>query len=187
MTLSHCWGPDGPGFTLSQASFGRLKEGCPIDSLPQTFRDAVHIVKYLGGPYLWIDALCIIQDDKSDWRLESSKMAGVYLNSELNIAASVGMNSHQGIFKNKNPLNISPCIIQTSWTTAPKIFASNLNSFYLEFETFYLNTCAWVLQERLLAPRVVRFGPTESIGNVIPVFVVRLSPSRNPDTAATLT
>jgi hypothetical protein len=67
MTLSHCWGPDGPGFTLSHASFGRLKEGCPIDSLPQTFRDAVHVVKYLGCPYLWIDALCIIQDDKSDW------------------------------------------------------------------------------------------------------------------------
>ena len=141
MTLSHCWGPDRPGSALSRASFGRLKEGCPIDSLPQTFRDAILIVKYLGCPYLWIDALCIIQDDKSDWRRESSKMADVYLNSELNIAASVGIKSHQDIFKHRNPLRISPCIIHTSWTTTRKVFASYWKSSSVCIERFHLNTC----------------------------------------------
>jgi hypothetical protein len=52
-------------------------------------------------------------------------MADVYLNSELNIAASVGINSHQGLFKHRNPLKISPCIIHTSRVTAPKLFASH--------------------------------------------------------------
>ena len=161
MTLSHCWGSNGPDFTLNETSSGRLKEGVPICSLPQTFRDAVHIVKGLGCSYLWIDALCIIQDDKSDWRRESSKMADVYLNSELNIAASIGINSHQGIFRDRNPLNISPCIIHTSWKTAPKIFASHSHRTGSDIDTSHLNTRAWVLQERLLAPRVAHFGPTE--------------------------
>lgn len=88
-------------------------------------------------------------------------MADVYLNSELNIAASVGINSHQGLFKHRNPLKISPCIIHMSRVTAPKLFASHSNFFCINIKRFHLNTRAWVLQERLLAPRVVHFGPSE--------------------------
>ncbi|KAH7370060.1 hypothetical protein BKA65DRAFT_386907, partial [Rhexocercosporidium sp. MPI-PUGE-AT-0058] len=46
----------------------------PSITLPATFRDAVVITRLLGVKYLWIDSLCIIQDQLSDWEHESAKM-----------------------------------------------------------------------------------------------------------------
>jgi hypothetical protein len=52
-------------------------------SLPQTFKDAIHICRKLGIYRLWIDALCIIQDDLKDWEIESAKMASIYAGASL--------------------------------------------------------------------------------------------------------
>jgi hypothetical protein len=49
---------------------------------------AIFIASKLGLEYLWIDSLCIIQDDEDDWRQESALMSTVYGNSYLNIAAA---------------------------------------------------------------------------------------------------
>jgi hypothetical protein len=47
----------------------------PLESVenpkPKNFIDAVAITKRLGLRYLWIDSVCIIQDDKDDWQKES--------------------------------------------------------------------------------------------------------------------
>jgi hypothetical protein len=112
-------------FKLTQQSLARFKQGIPLSILPQAFQDATYVVRYLGQQYLWIDALCIIQDDPLDWREQAAKMADVYLNSELNIAVSESKNSHDGIFWSRNPLEITPCIIQTRRDgVAMKIIAS---------------------------------------------------------------
>src|SRR5271170_8055968 len=72
--------------------------GIPWSSLPETFQDAITITRKLGIQYLWIDALCIVQDDLSDWEIESSKMASIYSHSFLTIAASHGRDSRSGCF-----------------------------------------------------------------------------------------
>jgi len=61
--------------------------------LSQTFQDAVKLVKQLGQHYLWIDSLCIIQDDKTDWAIEAAAMAAVYGNSIFTIFALSSQNS----------------------------------------------------------------------------------------------
>lgn len=48
-------------------------------------------MREIGNRYLWIDSLCIIQKDKTDWENESAKMAGVYQSAYLVIAASGAM------------------------------------------------------------------------------------------------
>jgi hypothetical protein len=48
--------------------------GIPLSSLPKTFLDAIVVTKALGLRYLWIDSLCIIQDDEDDWLAESKTM-----------------------------------------------------------------------------------------------------------------
>jgi hypothetical protein len=58
-------------------------------SLPKSFQDAVTVTRGLGLRYLWIDALCIAQDDKSDWELESGNMAAIYRNVYLVIGADM--------------------------------------------------------------------------------------------------
>ena len=72
----------------------------PFDKLPQTIRDAVLITRKLGKQFLWVDALCIIQDSVNgdDWERESSKMNQIYGNAFLTIAAASASDSHGGIF-----------------------------------------------------------------------------------------
>jgi hypothetical protein len=49
----------------------------PFDALPTTYRDAIVFTRGLGMQWLWIDSLCIIQDDLTDWQHEASKMSEV--------------------------------------------------------------------------------------------------------------
>ena len=65
ITLSHCWGNESP-FTTQHSSMESRKQGIKLDELPKTFQDAICITRELGVKYLWIDSLCICQDDKGD-------------------------------------------------------------------------------------------------------------------------
>lgn len=95
--LSHCWGKDKLITTTSQTIASHLS-GIPLAVLPKTFGDAVTLTRNLGLRYLWIDSLCIIQDSREDWQIESSKMADIYHNSFLTIAAISSPDSRGGCF-----------------------------------------------------------------------------------------
>jgi hypothetical protein len=84
MTLSHCWGGRSH-IKLTMDNTEDFQSNIPCDDLPKTFLEAISVVKHLGIAYLWIDALCIIQDSPSDWACEAAKMPKVYANSFLNI------------------------------------------------------------------------------------------------------
>ncbi|KAK0718956.1 heterokaryon incompatibility protein-domain-containing protein, partial [Apiosordaria backusii] len=86
VALSYCWGSDG-FFKTTRATTDNLKQGFGLSLLPKTLQDAVKVTQQLGNEYIWIDALCIIQDDAADWEKESGKMAEVYGNARVTIAA----------------------------------------------------------------------------------------------------
>jgi hypothetical protein len=88
VALSHCWGNRKPIVTNS-ATYDDHLNGIAFDTLPQTFRDAVAVVRALGYQYLWIDCLCIIQQDADDWHREAARMTSVYANAALTIASCV--------------------------------------------------------------------------------------------------
>lgn len=73
------------------------------ETLPRTFQDAVSFRRALGIHYLWIDALCIIQDSKDDWLIESAFMGKVYSCCFLNIAATASVTPISGFFRTRNP------------------------------------------------------------------------------------
>ena len=85
-TLSHCWGR-----TLVIQTTTRLldqyKQNIPFENLSKTFQDALIVCRRLGIRFLWIDFLCIVQDDPLDWEHEAAKMADVYAGPYLNISA----------------------------------------------------------------------------------------------------
>lgn len=64
--------------------------------LPQCLQDAVTVTRSLNIRYLWIDVLCIIQDDADDWRQESVKMYELFLNAFVTIGAAVSESFDQG-------------------------------------------------------------------------------------------
>ncbi|MBE3109014.1 MAG: HET domain-containing protein, partial [Acidobacteria bacterium] len=97
MTLSHRWGGKDVIHT-TKATLDARKAGIPLSDLPRTFINAVTICRRLGVRYLWIDSLCIIQDSREDWEREAARMADVYANSYLTIAASSSPDSSGGCF-----------------------------------------------------------------------------------------
>ena len=72
VALSHCWG-GAIGSSLLSGNLDDMRGG-KVRSLPNSFRDAIAITRSLGFQYLWIDSLCIVQDDKKEWETESTNM-----------------------------------------------------------------------------------------------------------------
>ena len=97
MTLSHSWGSS-PQLTTTTKRLNEFKKGVEVSSLPKNFQDAVQITRKLGIRFLWIDSLCIIQDDPQDWERESAQMASIYRNSYLTISATASPDSSSGCF-----------------------------------------------------------------------------------------
>ncbi|PVH85646.1 heterokaryon incompatibility, partial [Cadophora sp. DSE1049] len=69
-----------------------------LSELSKTFKEAIHIATQLGLQYIWIDSLCIVQDDAEDWAREAVQMSDVYGNSFINIAAGDSEDGRGGCF-----------------------------------------------------------------------------------------
>lgn len=158
LTLSHCWGK-APLSKLLVSNLDAYKEEIPLEKLPKTFLDSVSLTRRLGMRFIWIDALCILQDSKADWKQESRIMGQVYSNSHLNIAASASSDGQGGLFHRRDPLAAASCIIKPSWPNWPQepLICYDEVDTHSEVYRSVLNERAWVLQERLLASRAVNF------------------------------
>ena len=157
-TLSHCWGSY-MSIKLQTTNADEFSEGIAITALPQTFRDAVGLVKALGIDYLWIDSLCIIQDSEEDWAMECARMSQVYAGSFVNIAANASGESHGGLFRTRSWKSVSPLTLEVTyapvgWQNRPVVLYPNGEGV---LEHAPLAKRAWVTQERILAPRTIHF------------------------------
>lgn len=101
-TLSHCWGGLSV-YRLITNNRDMLSEQIPIHRLSATFKESFELCIMLGIRYIWIDSLCIVQDDDEDWHFEAARMHHVYAGSFLNLAASASFNGSQGLFTHHNP------------------------------------------------------------------------------------
>ena len=104
--LSYCWGPS-EFISTTRDNISSHKEGIQLQSLPQTFQDAIFVTKALNVRYIWIDSLCIIQNDDRDWTTQAQKMAVIYSNSYLTISAANGRCAGWGLFSKFSSVNIS--------------------------------------------------------------------------------
>ena len=75
--LSYCWGGRS-SFITTKANVEQREQIIPWASIPATFQDAMTLTHRLGIRYIWIDAVCIIQDSPEDWLAEAEKM-GTYI------------------------------------------------------------------------------------------------------------
>jgi hypothetical protein len=162
-TLSHCWG-DLDIMQLRKDNLAQMIEEIEVSQLPKTFQDAITITRRLEIPFLWIDSLCIIQDSKDDWARESSMMATVYQNSYCNIAATAAPDGSTGCFMERNPFLAQPCRVSVltsysdAWLKSGAYEIAPLDLWWRYMDQAPLNLRGWVVQERLLAPRVIHFG-----------------------------
>lgn len=83
--LSHCWGPGYPLRSLN-GNIEDMKTRVNPEDLNNTFKNAIEVTKRLGLRYIWIDSLCIIQDDSNDWEEQAAQMVSIYKNAHVTIA-----------------------------------------------------------------------------------------------------
>lgn len=125
-----------------------------MDTLPQNFQDAIITVRTLGLRYLWIDALCIIQDSAQDWEHEAAQMGTVYNSAYLTIAATSASSSSNGFLKRPAwpwPVVWMPSAAGTT-TYDPKSFAIRYQPEYSTYsrqdviDASVWNTRGWTFQ-----------------------------------------
>ncbi|GME38379.1 het-domain-containing protein [Neofusicoccum parvum] len=173
------WGPHRSPAASSATKAARLVS-IPLASMPQTFRDAVTVTRKLNIRYLWIDSLCIIQDSHADWEAEAARMADVYRNAHLTVAASHSSDSTGGCFSNaprreetttvclplkKEPRGLCCCLPSTHarkfrnhlfLVPSPQLTGGRSNG-TAQRAPLPLETRAWTLQERVLSSRFLSF------------------------------
>lgn len=197
VTLSHRWGNIKQPVMLTSQKKGEFEAGLELKSLPKTFQDAVLLATRLHKVgYIWIDSMCIIQDDANDWLQESALMHKVYRESFLNISATAAENSDQGLYCHRDPqslweneinLNIQglprrdsrrsgrkngaqfpeidSALIQrltiggnyTEDVTIKRCLLMDISIWESLVNQAPINRRGWVVQERLLSPRILHF------------------------------
>jgi hypothetical protein len=158
VTLSYCWG-ESKQLQTKRSNLADHEKTIPVDKLPQTHRDAMAVAYALGFRYIWIDALCIIQDSEDDKHEEIDKMGSIYQGSSLTIDANCGSNADSGLFIHRDRLWYSPCKLKMAITLRDKVIHEQVYAYpYMEKKYGELYTRAWVLQEEILSERHLIFG-----------------------------
>ncbi|KAK3389079.1 heterokaryon incompatibility protein-domain-containing protein [Sordaria brevicollis] len=98
--LSYVWGGNVP-LKTTKATLLAHKKGITVDIFPRTMKDAALVCRGLGIRYLWIDALCIIQDDQDDLHEQLSHMPEVFQYATLTISATSSASSRDGFFSRR--------------------------------------------------------------------------------------
>lgn len=170
--LSYCWGsPQRDSFDselrTTNENLHLMQNAIRIKSLGQTLQDAIEIVKRLGFRYLWIDALCIVQGNLTDWDVESRNMGAIYSIAAIVISAVASHNTREGIFRenphvltgdNKdfdNEIEMGHDLITACRTKPQEVWETEIK------KHFPLLTRGWAFQERLTPMKLVHFGRLE--------------------------
>lgn len=141
--------------------------------MPQTFQDAIRYCIELDIAYLWIDALCILQDDNADWQIESARMADIYQNSFITLAATSASCGAEGCFPTNTMARVREAVVSLP-NTLDKLTANilvrpkfshwgDITSAAASKAHSPLLSRGWVFQERILSPRVLHFSKGELI------------------------
>ena len=156
LTLSYCWGGRQTA-QLTTNSMEAYKIEVPLSSLPQTLQDAVIVTRKLGYRYLWIDALCIIQDDEEFKQKELVNMGRIYGSSFLTIQASVPSSASDGFLAQRRPPDIPPAKLHYKTDAEGRrayVYARLKND---EPPVTSTSKRAWLFQETVLPVRVVSY------------------------------
>jgi hypothetical protein len=143
---------------------GRLRKA--IDQLPRTIVYAIHVCYGLSFEYLWVDALCIIQDSPEDKDTQIGSMAFVYGGASLTIVAGFGDSADAGlpgVSISRSTQHFQSKLGDLDLTTAS---ASGLDS--LLKSMWY--TRGWTFQELVLSKRILAFTEEQMLFFCVKAF-----------------
>jgi heterokaryon incompatibility protein (HET) len=156
--LSYVWGQCKTFQTLTSNLAAFQQEGAismDNEAIPATIRDAMRLVMLVGESYLWVDALCIVQDNDRMKYAQLKAMPSIYANASVTIIAAQGKSANYGI--RGIPYGTAPRDLQRS------ILEFLPGSQMVECESVSTNgstwqTRAWTFQEDQLSARKLIFA-----------------------------
>lgn len=155
--LSHKWAPSGRTIITTKATYDQHTIGIRFQDLGLVYQDTVHVMGRLGVRYVWIDSLCIIQDDAADWQRVSKEMAKVYGKALFTLARHTDT---------VGSLRVTGCqarVVNLASVSPPVYMRLSPGHFHDYGKNFVVLERGWVYQERLLSPRFVHFTNEEII------------------------
>ncbi|KAK3681732.1 heterokaryon incompatibility protein-domain-containing protein, partial [Podospora appendiculata] len=157
VALSHRWGTS-QHFTTTKETMAAREQGFHQDQLPATYRDAVTTARNLGFAYLWIDSLCIVQDDAADWKSESQRMGNIFKHASFTIAAHCARGDDEG-FLARALVKRGGTVDHHHHKTSPETSFTLYRRGNLAMDVTASALCrrGWVLQERFMASRTIHF------------------------------
>jgi len=143
---------------LKSSTLAILANGIPCSQLLPVYRDALTLTWHFGLEYIWIDALCILQDSKEDWAVQAQLMHKVYESAECMLFLDepdedggfpIGRGSPPGT------------ALELNWPTCRKWIIPRPKYFENAVEGSQLAARGWIYQERIFSRRILHFTKTE--------------------------
>ena len=178
VVLSYVWGGvDQPKLTAVTAPTLMQDSGLDVlwDRIPATIRDAITVCEKLGERYLWVDALCIMQDSLRDMKIQILRMRQIYSAAKVTIIAASAESAESGLIQGTRGIETAD--------------GESLESFYQFIEDCPWSTRAWCYQEKVLSHRAIFFtsagiylqcqnGTFTDEGHLLPRNKKRASPAK---------
>ncbi|KAK0649864.1 heterokaryon incompatibility protein-domain-containing protein [Cercophora newfieldiana] len=171
--LSYCWGGV-QQYTASVTNEADLAQQIDTETLGKTIQDAITMTRDLGLRYLWVDALCILQDSPQDKATEIKKMARIYGDATITLAIADATSANDGFLgpypsasttgqtdnhmhPSQHPLLLPPPHKPGTITLLPMDNGASLHETDIDDtpQKYPLELRGWALQEFLLSPRVL--------------------------------
>ena len=158
-TLSYCWGAPQPQM-LTTRNVAASRQAIDTATLPPTIQDAVRVTRALGLAFLWVDSLCILQDDAADKQAQLRQMGNIYAFATVTIRAAGARTCQDGFLRRKPAPAIAdyrvPYLAPNAETGTMRLRPWTAATEY-EPSAEPANQRAWILQETLLPRRLLSF------------------------------
>lgn len=177
IALSYCWGGPQKILTTKMNRAAHIEQGIELARLPLTIAQAAQITARLGIQYLWVDALCIVQDDDATKAAEIERMGDIYSNATAVLLAGAQARTADDGFPNHfDDVAVVSFPAGPAGETVPVCLASEFQ------EASFLDTRGWTFQERHLASRTLEFGGSQGASlSCVEAFVRFTGDAWEPD------
>lgn len=150
-----------------------------LSQLPETIKDAVKVTRSLGLVYLWVDALCIAQDDPEDCAIEIAKMSNIYKGATITISAARAKECSEGFLGDRDLLKTYGRQFRLPYRHRSEYDVVEGSVFLSEFvigDTHQdpIDERAWTMQEHELSLIIIRFGSKQTTWKC-PTFLKSIS------------